>query len=186
MTKYLAISLDDEKSKHLASVLSSKTAKKILNLLADKEISESDISKELNLPLNTIEYNLKKLISCGLVEKTKTFFWSTRGKKIPTYKLANKSILISTKQKIKGILPAAVISSLAAIGIKLYFSAKQNAVMKSATFADEAVVAGAKISEATGVIQMAQTNNLWLFFLLGSLTALLIYLILNIWRKNGK
>lgn len=187
MAKYIAVSLDDEKAKDIAEVISNKTAKKILNILSEKDLSESDIASSLNLPLNTIEYNLKKLEKAGLIEKAKQFFWSTRGKKIPTYKLANKSILISTKQKIKGILPAAVFSFIAAIGIRFYFSSQQitNQIMKAEEFAGEAATAGA-VERAPEVIQTLSTQPLellWLFFLAGALTALLIFLMLN-WRKK--
>ena len=181
MTKYIAISLDDERAKDIAEIISNKTAKKILNILAEKELSESDIASSLNIPLNTVGYNIKKLVNSSLIEKTKTFFWSTRGKKIPTYKLANKSILISTKQKIKGILPAAVISFITAVGIKLFFTFQQNSIMKTASV-NESVLAGAEaIQKTPEIIQASQSSNIWLFFLLGSLTALLIFLILN-WR----
>ncbi len=60
--KYLLFALDDEKSKKLGEVISNTTCKKIANFLAEKESSENDISKELKIPINTVEYNLKKLI----------------------------------------------------------------------------------------------------------------------------
>ena len=90
----LLISLDVEKSKPLAEVLASKTCKEIINILAQEELSEKDISEKLNSPINTIEYNLKKLLKAELIEKSQNFFWSVKGKKIPTYKLSNKSIII--------------------------------------------------------------------------------------------
>ena len=56
------IKLEDEKSKELATIISNSTSRKILNYLSTKdEVSESDISKELKLPLSTIHYNLKQL-----------------------------------------------------------------------------------------------------------------------------
>ena len=39
------ISLDDEKAKAMASILNSDTAKKIIDLLAEKEYSEKDLSE---------------------------------------------------------------------------------------------------------------------------------------------
>ena len=65
---FLLISLDDEKSKSIAEVLSSKICKEIINLLAQNELSEKDISERLNSPINTIEYNLKKLLKAELIE----------------------------------------------------------------------------------------------------------------------
>ena len=80
--KYLLISLGDEKAKKLSEVLGNSTCNKILEFLADKsEVSEKDISTALKMPLNTVEYNLKKLLTAELIEKSQKFFWSTKGKK---------------------------------------------------------------------------------------------------------
>jgi len=119
--KFIFIGLDDDKAGHIAEVLKNKTCKKILDFLADtKEASEKDISDSLKMPINTIEYNLKKLIKGGFVVKTKNFFWSVKGKKIPMYKLARKHIIISPNKSLslnylKSILP--VIFALATIAI---------------------------------------------------------------------
>ena len=70
--KFILMGLEDSRAGHVAEVLKNKTCKKILDFLADtKEASELDISKGLGMPINTAEYNLKKLIKAGLVEKTK-------------------------------------------------------------------------------------------------------------------
>ncbi len=110
--KFIMMGIDDERSKKVAEILGNKTCKKIIEYLADtKEASEKDISDAFGIPINTAEYNLKKLIDSGLVEKTKNFFWSSRGKKIPMYKISRKHIVISprsTKPNItalKTILP---------------------------------------------------------------------------------
>ncbi|MCA9485686.1 MAG: helix-turn-helix transcriptional regulator, partial [Nanoarchaeota archaeon] len=90
------IDLNDPRAGKIADVLNSKTAKKILDLIADRgEMSGSDISNELDMPLNTVTYNLKKLVDAGLVGKSKKFFWSSKGKKMELYKVLNKQIIIS-------------------------------------------------------------------------------------------
>ncbi|MFH1451912.1 MAG: beta-propeller domain-containing protein [archaeon] len=111
--KYIMMKLDDKNSKKVAEVLSNSTCKKILDFLTDNpEKSEEDLSKELNMRLNTVEYNLKKLLETGLIEKSKKYYWSKRGKKIPLYTVANKHIVISPKKMkinfltLKTILPA--------------------------------------------------------------------------------
>ena len=94
------MNMNDERSKHVAEILANKTCKKIIDYLAEtKEVSEKDISDALKIPINTVEYNLQKLLKSGLVEKTKNFFWSRKGKKIPMYKLARKHIVISPSSK---------------------------------------------------------------------------------------
>jgi len=119
--KFILMGLNDDKAGYVAEVLKNKTCKKILDFLAEiREASEKDISDGLKMPINTIEYNLKKLIKSGLVVRTKNFFWSVKGKKIPMYKLARKHIIISPGKKpslsaLKSVLP--VIFALAALAI---------------------------------------------------------------------
>ena len=98
--KFIMFDIDDERSKDLADVLGNKTCKKIIDYLSEvKEASEKDIADALSMPINTVEYNLNKLIKSGLVEKTKNFFWSVKGRKIGMFKLARKHIVISPKSK---------------------------------------------------------------------------------------
>ena len=129
--------MDDKRSKKIAEVLGSKTSKKIIDLLAENsELSEKDISDKMGLALNTTEYNLKKLLESEIVEKTKNFFWSKKGKKIPMYRLSNRSIIISPKSsrissKIKSLLPAVLVSGIGAFIIKVFFSSKSILVQDS-------------------------------------------------------
>ncbi len=118
--KFINIDLDDPRSEHIAEVLSNKTCKKILSFLADKEMSASDLARELSLPLNTIGYNLEKLVAAGLIEKSKSFFWSSRGKRIERYSLSNKKIVISPKRMFGSVLPVLAISGVIALGIKFF------------------------------------------------------------------
>jgi DNA-binding transcriptional ArsR family regulator len=207
--KYLNIDLNDENAGKVAEVISNKTCKKILNLIAEKEMSESDISNELKLPLNTIDYNVKKLLSVGLIEKSKNFFWSVKGKKIETYKLANKKIIISTKSKFRGFLPAALICGVVAVGLRYLFNyvnsrqivnVEYNALEKTGALmtnvaspavsdvASPAVLEAA--SGASNLIANQQTsffntlfngNPVWAWFLFGALSGIFI-----IWVWNSK
>jgi len=123
--KFIMMNMNDERSKKIAEILGNKTCKKILDYLSEKnDASEKDISDALNIPINTAEYNLKKLIEAGLVEKTKNFFWSAKGKKIPLYRLARKHIVISPSSKpsltsLKLILPVVATLFMAFILITL-------------------------------------------------------------------
>ena len=127
--KFVLMDLDDEKSKDIAEVLKNKTCRKILDYLGDKdEASEQDIATALKIPINTTEYNLKKLIKSGLVEKVKNFFWSVKGRKIAMYKLAKKHIIISPKMSkpnpilLRGVLPILAVIAIVAIFIALLYS----------------------------------------------------------------
>lgn len=123
--KFILMGLEDSRSKDIAEVLGNKTARKILDYLSEtKEASEKDIADGLKIPINTVEYNLNKLIKSGLVEKTKNFFWSKKGKKIEMYKLARKHIIISPNKtfdinNLKAILPVLFVA-FAVIALALY------------------------------------------------------------------
>jgi DNA-binding transcriptional ArsR family regulator len=96
--KYVVVDLGDERVSNLANILSNKTARKIVEFIADGEVSEGDIASSLKLPANTVNYNVKKLLDSGVIEKSKKFLWSEKGKKIYFYQVANRSIVISPKK----------------------------------------------------------------------------------------
>jgi predicted transcriptional regulator len=177
--KYIMISMEDESAKHLADVLSNKTAKKIIDLLAEKELSENDIAKELEIPINTAEYNIQKLVKAGLVEHSKSFFWSVKGKKIPVYRISNKSIVISPKKRTNiGLFAALIISGIAAAAIRGYEITK---TIPAAMTAEEKILTSAPMTAAnnTGAIAASAPNlgSIALWFLGGALFSLVIYLI---------
>ncbi|MFH1290042.1 MAG: winged helix-turn-helix domain-containing protein [Nanoarchaeota archaeon] len=217
MTKSsIMLDLDDPRSEKIADVMSNKTSKKILHALADGEKCGSDLSQELKIPLNTVGYNLKKLSEAGLIEKSKRFFWSMKGKKMDYYRVSNRRIVIFPGRIIKGVLPALVVSGLAALGIRFWTNARieSGATLSLEEKADEALVrAGETVGDASatftgagdvgtagvqsvqdaanglaglctneGVLGIAQ--NAWLWFFVGALTALFVYLLWNLWRKK--
>lgn len=178
--------MEDDKTKKLAGVLNSKICKKIIDVLSDEELSEKDLSDKLKTPINTIEYNLKKLLEAELIEKSKNFFWSKKGKKIDIYKVSNKSIIISPKSsrmtsKLKSILPAVLIAGIGAVAVKYYSASREivygaEKLMESPAGADEAFV------ESANYFVTAQPFPVWGWFLVGALSVIIIFTILN-WRK---
>ena len=122
---FMLISLEDSKSKAISEVLGSKTCKKIISYLSEKkEASQQDLSKALDIPMNTLDYNIKKLLESGFIQKRKNFFWSKKGKKIILYELSNKSIVISPKkssqQKLKSIAPAFILTLAGTFAVWTY------------------------------------------------------------------
>jgi DNA-binding transcriptional ArsR family regulator len=123
--KFIMISMEDSKTKSLAEVLGSKTCKKIIDYLAENnEASQKDLSVALKIPMNTMDYNMKKLLSSGLVQKRKNFFWSKKGKKIVMYELSNKSIVISPKksfgEKMKTLVPGFMLTAVGTFAVWVY------------------------------------------------------------------
>ena len=95
----IVISLDDDRAKYIAEVISNKSCKKILDHLSRQEGAVSEVANDLKMPINTVDYNIKKLIKSGLIEKA-NYWWSVKGKKMPTYKVSNKKIIISPRKSV--------------------------------------------------------------------------------------
>ncbi len=197
--KYMLISLDDEKAKSLADVLGNKTCKKIIDHLAvHPEASVKDLSDFLHMPMNTVEYNVKKLVAADLVQKRTNFFWSKKGKKIVMYELSNKSIIISPKNsdissKIRSILPAAFVSFAGAFAVYAFTRLKSVSTFSASKSAEFAGNAGNVMMSAASDVQRVASDATvagfsaspsfgWILFLAGALLALFIFCIVN-WRK---
>ncbi len=187
--KYVMLDMNDSSYDELAQILSNKTAKKIVNALAEKDLSEADIAKELKLPINTIEYSLKKLVKVGLVESTSNFFWSVKGKKIKIYKLANKKIVISTRKSVKtmliSMLGVGIIGSLIKVGINLQNSGVVEKSFDSSLLMEKSYGA---ISNAPTVISSNTSifSNVLFWFVGGCLVGAGVYLIYKFFVKGGK
>lgn len=189
---FILVSLNDEKSKAIAEVLASSTCKKIINHLAEhKEASQKDLSEKIHVPMNTIDYNMKKLLSSGFIQKRKNFFWSAKGKKIVMYELSNKSVVISHKksvgEKFKSIVPAFILT--AAGGFALWMYEKANLVQRGTEmFVQKSAetYASAIAPDAVGTVStsanLLSSQPLWLWFVFGALTAIFIISLIN-WRK---
>lgn len=191
--KFMLVSLDDDsKSKSIAEVLSSATCKKVINYLAEnKEANQKDISQKLGIPMNTLDYNMKKLLYSGFVQKRKNFFWSKKGKKIVMYELSNKSILIShkkkTSDKIKSITPALILVAAGTVAVwayeKVVSSTRDTKEFAMGTAPSAASNVGSGTIQATQTAASIITSQpTWEWFLLGGLLAIFIITIIN-WRK---
>jgi DNA-binding transcriptional ArsR family regulator len=121
---FLLVSLQDERAKKLSEVISNKTARKILGMLAEKKYTESELAKELGMPISTVHYNIQLLLSAGLI-KAIEYHYSAKGKEVNHYEIVNKLIVISPGKEKEGLgdllkkfLPIAVIVGAISIGIE--------------------------------------------------------------------
>ncbi len=188
---FILVSLEEEKAKKLAEVLSNDTARKILDLLAQGESSASEISKRLNIPLPTVLYNLNSLVKSSLVE-TKEFVWSNKGKEINIYTLARKYIVIAPsnakgiKVQLKNILPVTLvsfgISAILFVISKFQKTSTDNFALKTAGIAQEAAVSTASLPQVAPqkVFDLGQFS---IYFFMGAIFAILIYLMITMVRK---
>ncbi len=185
---FLLVSLEEEKAKKLAQVLSNDTARKILDYLSKKDlITETQIAKALKLPLSTVHYNLQHLVKTKLIND-EHFTYSEKGKQISHYSLSNKYVIIAPKktadlkERLKKFLPVIFITATASLIIKYWqklpITTFSNKVMTS--YAEEAAVAGADMLARAPVVQeISATSNqeFAVWFLFGSVFALLIYFV---------
>ncbi len=195
MSNYVVIDLNDEKSKHLSEVLTNDTCKKILLFMSEiDEVTESDISKSLNIPLNTINYNMKKLLAASLVDESEKRLWSQKGKKIRIYTISNKSILISPKPKSKinkTLTSIITLGSTVIIGTLIRFVFhRQIAPIENKLYN----VGGVAVANTQKTLLENSAQNIsyissflssipaWAWFLSGGIFAFVIVLILN-WKK---
>ncbi len=192
---FLLVSLQEDKAKKLAQVVSNDSCRKILDYLTDKEATETELAEKLGLPLSTVHYNLKHLQDSGLVT-VEEFHYSEKGKEVNHYRLANKYIIIAPKstfgikEKLKSILPAGLIALGGAFLVSIFgrsaglgsiFADQAPAMMKTA--AQEAASIPAAL-EMHAVAAPSLWQNIGVWFLLGALFAFLAYLIVSYLRKE--
>jgi len=200
--KFLLVSLKDDQAQKLAQVISNPTCRKILDYLAEKDASESQISKDLTLPISTVHYNIQQLIKGNLVISDE-FHYSKKGKEVSHYKLANKYIIIAPKstygikEKLKTIFPIALVGVLTAWLINFFqnkpFISKQLAAdtFETATepFASEAIRGISAVAEAESITTQtieksteaitAVEPSIALWFFIGIIFAIILYLIID-------
>ena len=189
---FLLVDISQPRTKKLAETITSDTSRKILNYLAEKDDSEANIAKNLNIPISTVHYHLLKLKEAKLVVVDE-FHYSKKGREVNHYKLANKYIIIAPKkisglrEKLKGILPVALVSLGISAVIKIFsnngFAEKASGLMADSMAA--APEAGRLVEEAVAPVVMQQPD-IALWFLLGSTVTIIIYLMFAIIKEHLK
>jgi len=165
---FLLVSLNEKKAKRLAEVISNNTCRKILDHLAKGEASESEISKELDIPISTVHYNLKHLVDAKLV-KADTFHYSPKGKEMLHYRLANQYVIIapestkhSIREKLKSIIPAATITVALGTVAQLLYRSKFNEtlMMTRANLEAEAAPMAMKAAESAPMMGAVESADM--------------------------
>ena len=199
---FLLLSLEDDKIKKISNVISNDSCRRILDYLSTKEATESELAGKLQIPISTVHYNLLQLMQTGLISANE-FHYSKKGKEMSHYRLANKYIIIAPKktygikEKLRSILPAALIASAAAAMIQLVSNrflretldvAKnsmdaESGIAKQAMTAAPAALSDASQNAAAKTAYLAP-QNIALWFLAGALFALVIYFAINTFKKE--
>ncbi len=198
---FLLVDLNEKKTKKLAETITSDTSRKILNYLAEKEHdTEANISKELNIPISTVHYHLQKLTEANLIT-VEEFHYSKKGREVNHYKLANKYIIIAPKkvsglkQALKNVLPVGIVALGISAIIKLMTSFTSRtgsfateSLQKTAPMLEEAVMMDVvPVAQEIGGNCLPQTTfpqpDIALWFLVGSLSAIVIYLFVVVVKE---
>jgi predicted transcriptional regulator len=107
-------------SKKITQTLSNDSARHVLEMLAHKPMSTSDIAEQLDIPLTTVKYNLDALIESGLITIKHTR-WSVKGREIKIYAPIQKLIVVvpnrADKKSVVDILKGYLGVLLGAAGI---------------------------------------------------------------------
>ena len=198
--KFLLVSLAEDKAQKLAQVIANPSARKILDYLAEKDATQTEIAKNLNIPLSTTHYNLNQLMEGGLV-KVEEFHYSAKGKEMNHYSLVNKYIIIAPKmtwglkQRLQSILPVVAITAAISV-IAQWLSTLQSGAIKAAQQiapaasmmkdAAPAMAQGlpmaASVAPMTEPVMAQPSIGLWIF--IGGVTAIFLYTFIEYWKKR--
>ncbi|ODS40083.1 MAG: hypothetical protein A7315_09645 [Candidatus Altiarchaeales archaeon WOR_SM1_79] len=115
----------DENSKEISQILANDTARKILETLAEKPLSATEIADSLELALTTVHYDIKKLQDAGLIRVVDTRA-SEKLKEVKIYGPEEKFIVIVPKsvkrsdalETLKKILPLIFVAAVFAFGVE--------------------------------------------------------------------
>jgi len=180
--KSIMVNLGDEKVKEIGEVIGNKTCNRILDYLSDNEGTVSDISAKLKAPINTIDYNVKKLVKAGLIEKN-SHFWSVKGKKMPVYKISNKKIIISPKRSVTKVFAWTIgLTGLMALTIRQFLE-KTSSV---ADVAQEMMFEAAPVfaSKGTESVSFLSSIGAWEWFLIGAWFAVFLFFIFSLYSER--
>ena len=164
---FVLLSLEEQKSKELAQVISNETARKILDYLGKKnEASESQIAEALDSPISTIHYNIQQLLKVRLIE-SKEFEWSEKGKKILYYQLSKKLIVIAPKtseslyNQLKNLIPVSLFTVVTG-GIIYYLTRFSDKISSSKQIFSELMPVAEKAADSGALAEGAMkiTENL--------------------------
>ncbi len=199
---FLLVSLEESKARQLAQIITNDVCRRILDYITGKkDTTESEISKELGIPLSTVHYNLKQLLQSGIV-KAEEFHYSSKGREVDHYSLANKYIIIAPKatateslaSKLRKILPVIGVTAVTALALQALNVLRpvsktyapefvgDKAMMPLAQSAAEAANQSAIMVEKAAQTQTSQQVVLW--FIAGAAVAIAAFILFDYVRSR--
>jgi DNA-binding transcriptional ArsR family regulator len=187
----IQLDLTDPRLSTLTEALHNKTARVILEALAQRSQTISELVASLGIPFSTVDYTVKKLYDAGLVVH-ESKWWSVKGKTVTTYALANTQIIISPRPLLKGVLPALIGSGLFAAFIRWQDIGASSLVSTDPLFVEKSMQAGALAQDIIASSDLVQPGtsvvlpDLALWFLLGSFVGITLLLAWNLFLSRLK
>jgi DNA-binding transcriptional ArsR family regulator len=86
----------DERAQKISKAMGSQTASDILQLLAEKQKSLTEITEQLAIPLTTAKYHIENLLDAGLISVAETRY-SVKGREIKIYCLTNQLLIVAPR-----------------------------------------------------------------------------------------
>ena len=159
------LQLSQGKAKRVAQLLANETSAKIMDSITKDSKPESQISKELKIPLSTVHHNIQQLREAGLVTSDE-YTYSEKGKEVRHYKLASEHVVITTN-------PLATTALLSGLGLSLLVAAifylQQPAVEETKMLAARSMDAAEGAMMAAAPVQEAISRPVvWPWILLGA------------------
>jgi DNA-binding transcriptional ArsR family regulator len=188
--KLVVLSLQDQNSKQLAKILSNETALRIMNKLAEKRHSPTELAESLGMALSTVQYNLDLLRGAGMLKET-AYRYSEKGKKVSYYEPVKKVIVLAPESerssilsalKDKFLIPIALgLTALAGLGLQPFFQTQQmSEILRVSEAAQGAEVAGGAPAVTISTLEP------WIVFALGGLAMLIIMVLLGFAKTRLK
>ena len=87
----------DIRAQKIAKAMGSPTAGDILQLLAEKPQSLSDITERLALPMNTAKYHIENLVDAGVIAVADTRY-SVKGRTVKIYSLTDQLLIVAPRK----------------------------------------------------------------------------------------
>ena len=209
---FLLLSLKDAEAKRLGQVISSETARKILDALAERRYTETELAEQLHIPLSTVHYNIQALVDAKLVVADE-YHYSEKGREVIHYGLANKYVIIAPAttipgalNKLKALLPVAVLVAAVGWAIQWFGPIQAGAPVITGVTLEQAVPSAAPLAadSAPAMMQAAPTAvqaipvmktaaaipepitqiPIGVWFALGAAFALTLYLLFEaLWKR---
>jgi DNA-binding transcriptional ArsR family regulator len=166
----------------VAAALANEKCQRILDYLGKhKDATETQISKDLDIALSTVHYNMKVLSEAHLVMDD-VYTYSAKGKEVTHYRLNKNPIVIVQEEEsrytdlLKAIIPAAVIAAGVAIIWKIAHTAPQTDMFYAEStrmVADDAAAGSTMMAKGAEVTQNAPPDMLP-YFIAGALVTLVL------------